>query len=496
MAEREINTRYEHRRTIYDLLGNANEMRNLYRFVSQNPHINLREACQIVLIRPTAGVCYSLQEWNEQGRRIKSGCHGIGYYDSDGNKRYVFDVADTYGKERYHRRIMPLNKILQGLDELNGTNRAENNRGAYNNIYFGVKTYLERNENFYANEKKLRLYAEGIAYSLYSATAFPKDNGILLHGYPFGDKENALMLKEIFEWTDYVREEIDEAYLRKVNEIPVIDDTEEDFVSDEPMLPKSDEPPAAVEEKPTVSPYYEEYSKLQKENPDCIVAYRLGDFYEIMGEKAEQAANILDLTLTGRNVGLPERVPMCGFPYHVADRYFLKIIESVSVVVAEPSAEPYTLLSREEARKNMDFPDLSPDESTEIDGIISEQEESDEPSEEDFQEAFESEEADETEEAAAEIQPDFADDTDTIEPNADEESVENELAEEDTDGEEFTTEADEEPEDYDYEEDKKQTKETEPEKKGKPIWERKNRPSRQTSLFDSFDEQTPEEKLK
>ena len=494
MAEREINTRYEHRRTIYDLLANGNEIRNLYRFVSQNPHIDLREACQIILIRPTAGVCYSLQEWNEQGRRIKSGCHGIGYYDSDGNKRYVFDVADTYGKERYRRRIMPLNKILQGLDELNGTNQSESNRGAYNNIYFGVKTYLEGNENFYANEKKLRLYAEGIAYSLYSATAFPKDNGILLHGYPYSDKENALMLKEIFVWTDYVREEIDEAYLRKVNEIPVIDDTEDDFVSDEPMLPKSDKPPAAVEEKPTISPYYEEYSKLQKENPDCIVAYRLGDFYEIMGEKAEQAANILDLTLTGRNVGLPERVPMCGFPYRVADRYFLKIIESVSVVVAEPSAEPYILLSREEAGKNMDFPDLSPDESAEIDGIISEQEESDEPSEEDFKEAFESEEADETEEADG-IQPDSADDAATVEPNADEESIENELAEEETDGEEFTDEADEEAEDYDVEESEKPKKASKPEKKGKPIWERKNRPSRQTSLFDSFDEQTPEDRL-
>lgn len=495
MAEREINTRYEHRRTIYDLFANGNEIRNLYRFVSQNPHIDLREACQIVLIRPTAGVCYSLREWNEQGRRIKSGCHGIGYYDTDGNKRYVFDVADTYGKERYRRRIMPLNKILQGLDELNGTNQAESNRGAYNNIYFGVKTYLERNENFYANEKKLRLYAEGIAYSLYSATAFPKDNGILLHGYPFGDKENALMLKEIFEWTDYVREEIDEAYLRKINEIPVIDDTEEDFVSDEPMLPKSDESPAAVEEKPTISPYYEEYLKLQKENPDCIVAYRLGDFYEIMGEKAEQAANILDLTLTRRNVGLPERVPMCGFPYHVADTYFSKIIESVSVVVAEPPAEPYILLSREEARKNMDFPDLSPDESAKIDNIISEQDESDELSEEDFKEAFESEETDETEETD-EIQSDFADDTDIVEPNTDEESGEDELAKEETDEEEFTDEADEEAEEYDGEESEKSKKQSKPEKNGKPILERKNRPSGQTSLFDSFDEQTPEEKLK
>ena len=494
MTEREINTRYEHR-TIYNLLGNGNEMRNLYRFVSQNPHIDLREACQIVLIRPTAGVCYSLQEWNEQGRRIKSGCHGIGYYDTDGNKRYVFDVADTYGKERYRRWIMPLNKILQGLDELNGTNRAESNRGAYNNIYFGVKTYLERNENFYANEKKLRLYAEGIAYSLYSATAFPKDNGILLHGYPYSDKENALMLKEIFEWTDYVREEIDEAYLRKVNEIPVIDDTEEDFVSDEPLLPKADEPPAAVEEKPTIAPYYEEYSKIQKENPDCIVAYRLGDFYEIMGEKAEQAANILDLTLTGRNVGLPERVPMCGFPYYVTDQYIEKLLDKVSVIVVEPDKEPFLIKSHVKEPKTPELVELSPDESAEIDGIISEQEESEEPSEEDFKEAFESEEADETEEADG-IQPDSADDAATVEPNADEKSGENELDEEETNEEEFTTEADEEAEEYDVEESEKPKKASKPEKKGKPIWERKNRLSRQTSLFDSFDEQTPEEKLK
>ena len=64
--------------------------------------------------------------------------------------------------------------------------------------------------------------------------------------------------------------------------------------------------------------------------------YRLGDFYEVIGEKAEQAATILDLTLTGRNVGLPERVPMCGFPYHVTEQYIEKLLDKVSVVVVEP----------------------------------------------------------------------------------------------------------------------------------------------------------------
>ena len=107
----------------------------------------------------------------------------------------------------------------------------------------------------------------------------------------------------------------------KVN---VIDDTEEDYVTDEPVLPKADEQPAKQEEKvetPTVSSFYQRYAEIQKDNPDCIVTYRMGDFYEIMGKKAEQAAEILGLTLTGRNVGLPERVPMCGYPYHVAEPY-------------------------------------------------------------------------------------------------------------------------------------------------------------------------------
>ncbi|HBJ09031.1 MAG TPA: hypothetical protein DDY73_08495, partial [Coprobacter fastidiosus] len=118
--------------------------------------------------------------------------------------------------------------------------------------------------------------------------------------------------------------------------------------------------------------------EFKKTNPDSIVAYRLGDFYEVMGEKAEQAATILDLTLTGRNVGLDERIPMCGFPYHVADRYFGKLTESVSVVVVEPDAEPFKILSRAEARKTPELVELSPEESEELDRIFPEQEETEE----------------------------------------------------------------------------------------------------------------------
>ena len=54
----------------------------------------------------------------------------------------------------------------------------------------------------------------------------------------------------------------------------------------------------------------------------------MGDFYEVFGENAVKIAEELDLTLTGRDCGLDERVPMVGFPYHAADTYFRKLVDS------------------------------------------------------------------------------------------------------------------------------------------------------------------------
>ena len=76
-----------------------------------------------------------------------------------------------------------------------------------------------------------------------------------------------------------------------------------------------------------LSPVYAEYLKIKEKYPDCIVAYRLGDFYEILDNDAVTVAKELDLTLTSRNCGLDTRVPMVGFPYHAADIYISKIIE-------------------------------------------------------------------------------------------------------------------------------------------------------------------------
>ena len=81
--------------------------------------------------------------------------------------------------------------------------------------------------------------------------------------------------------------------------------------------------------------FYDKYLILQQQNPNSAVAYRLGDFYEIMGEKAVEIAREIDLTLTSRDCGFEERVPMIGFPYHAAEIYFAKIAKTHDLLVVE-----------------------------------------------------------------------------------------------------------------------------------------------------------------
>ena len=76
-----------------------------------------------------------------------------------------------------------------------------------------------------------------------------------------------------------------------------------------------------------LSPMMLHYVELKDNYPDTIIFYRLGDFYEMFFEDAELISHELELTLTGRNAGLEERVPMCGIPYHAAEIYIDKIIK-------------------------------------------------------------------------------------------------------------------------------------------------------------------------
>lgn len=126
------------------------------------------------------------------------------------------------------------------------------------------------------------------------------------------------------------------------------------------------------EEKPKGSPLYQQYTQLQNKYSDCIVAYRIGDFYEIFGDNAVTVSNALDLTLTGRDCGLESRVPMVGFPYHVSDVYIAKLVDKgYKVAVAESLSEIKTV-SEERVIDEETSEILSEEEMREFDGDIEE----------------------------------------------------------------------------------------------------------------------------
>ena len=92
-----------------------------------------------------------------------------------------------------------------------------------------------------------------------------------------------------------------------------------------------------------LSPMMQHYLRTKHENPDCLLFYRLGDFYEMFFDDAVTVSRELELTLTGKSCGLPERAPMCGVPYHAVDGYLTRLVENGhKVAVCEQMEDPRT----------------------------------------------------------------------------------------------------------------------------------------------------------
>ncbi len=92
-----------------------------------------------------------------------------------------------------------------------------------------------------------------------------------------------------------------------------------------------------------LSPMMQQYLKIKEQNPDCIIFYRLGDFYEMFFEDAKTASKELELTLTGRDCGLEERAPMCGVPFHSCDSYIARLVQKgYKVAICEQMENPAT----------------------------------------------------------------------------------------------------------------------------------------------------------
>lgn len=90
-----------------------------------------------------------------------------------------------------------------------------------------------------------------------------------------------------------------------------------------------------------LTPMMQQYMATKEEYKDCILFYRLGDFYEMFFEDALTASRELEITLTGKNCGLKERAPMCGIPYHAVDGYLTKLVnKGYKVAICEQVEDP------------------------------------------------------------------------------------------------------------------------------------------------------------
>jgi DNA mismatch repair protein MutS len=93
----------------------------------------------------------------------------------------------------------------------------------------------------------------------------------------------------------------------------------------------------------SLTPMMRQYKDIKEKHKDCILMFRLGDFYEMFFEDAEIASRELEITLTGRDCGLGERAPMCGVPYHSVDTYISRLIKrGYKVAICEQTEDPAT----------------------------------------------------------------------------------------------------------------------------------------------------------
>jgi DNA mismatch repair protein MutS len=100
------------------------------------------------------------------------------------------------------------------------------------------------------------------------------------------------------------------------------------------------------------TPMRQQYLSIKSQHPDCILLFRLGDFYETFDEDAKTVARVCDVVLTSRPVGNDQRVPLAGVPYHAVDYYIAKLVEAgYRVAIAEQISEPGQGLVEREVRR-------------------------------------------------------------------------------------------------------------------------------------------------
>ena len=165
----------------------------------------------------------------------------------------------------------------------------------------------------------------------------PKDRQVSI--FDFTDLDTSKQAEEQDETNqeDTVTEQVDDV-VTKQDEDEEQDDIEELETAKEQVQQVADNYANA-------KPFYKKYYELKREFMDSIIFFRLGDFYEIFGDDAITAANILGITLTTRDVGLPNRISIAGVPYHALETYVKKLSTQHNVLVYDNDDEKYLVMN-------------------------------------------------------------------------------------------------------------------------------------------------------
>ena len=210
----------EARERIRRIFENGPRLAGFYFFAINNPHLSFWNAVQIYSANPNVTVCKSFDDWHEQdNRRIKRGEHGIVYYDEDNpwRKRHVFDISQTYGKERYrgvqHRmREKMLADCINGQNIFAGISRDEESPVKTAVRRYCQEHYLNSEGTEEYDEQYLSCLTEGVTRCIcaFTGNAY-EDVGAL----PFDEDTNFRLCVEVFDLVEGLQDAVIESEQRR-----------------------------------------------------------------------------------------------------------------------------------------------------------------------------------------------------------------------------------------------------------------------------------------
>ena len=210
----------EARERIRRIFENGPRLAGFYSFAINNPHLSFWNAVQIYSANPNVTVCKSFDDWHEQdNRRIKRGEHGIVYYDEDNpwRKRHVFDISQTYGKERYrgvqHRmREKMLADCINGQNIFAGISRDEESPVKTAVRRYCQEHYLNSEGTEEYDEQYLSCLTEGVTRCICAFTGNAYDD---VGALPFDEDTNFRLCVEVFDLVEGLQDAVIESEQRR-----------------------------------------------------------------------------------------------------------------------------------------------------------------------------------------------------------------------------------------------------------------------------------------